>query len=101
MLGKELVEAVYTDWQTAPVRTEVRAALGLIERLVKHPNQFGPADIAPLHSAGVPDADIENAIAVCSLFSMIVRVADALGFEVPSEQAFEQTAQRLLKHGYA
>lgn len=83
------------------MRAEVRAALGLVEALVQRPDEVAPEDIAPLREARVPDEDIENVIAVCSLFSMIVRLADSLGFEVPPAEAFEKNAGFLLKRGYA
>jgi len=83
------------------VRAEVRAALGLVEALVQRPDEVAARDIAPLRAAGVSDEDIENVIAVCSLFSMLVRLADSLGFEVPPAEAFEKNAGVLLKRGYA
>ncbi len=83
------------------MRPKVRAALGLVETLVNRPDEVAPSDIAPLREAGVSEQDIENVIAVCSLFSMIVRLADALGFEVPPAATFEKTAGILLKRGYA
>jgi len=40
-------------------------------------------------------------VRICALFSLIDRVADALGFEVPSPDCFARGAELLLRHGYA
>jgi alkylhydroperoxidase family enzyme len=61
---------------------------------------IGPDDVTPLHAAGVSDAAIEDAIYVCTYFNMIDRIADALGFEVLSDEAFAGRAGRFLEEGY-
>jgi hypothetical protein len=38
---------------------------------------------------------------VCALFSMIVRLADALGWEVPSRERLAARAPAMLDGGYA
>ena len=57
-------------------------------------------DIEPLRLAGVSDQAIEDAIYVCTLFNIIDRVADALGFYVSSPESFARQAEALLKRGY-
>jgi alkylhydroperoxidase family enzyme len=59
-----------------------------------------PGDIAPLRAAGLSDAAIEDAITICALFNLIDRAADALGFELPTPEAFAHGAAGLLKRGY-
>jgi hypothetical protein len=48
----------------------------------------------------VSHAAIEDAIYVCTYFNMIDRIADALGFEVLSDEAFAARAGRFLEEGY-
>ena len=93
-----MVEAVFDDWKTAPVSEKTRAALGLVEALTLAPHAL---DLGPARAAGLSDADIEDAALVCVLFNLITRVADALGFEVPSAKGFDRAANMLLKRGYA
>ena len=50
--------------------------------------------------AGVSRDALEDAIAVCALFSMIVRMADSLAFEVPSYESFLTRAGTMLETGY-
>ena len=51
------------------------------------------------------DAFIEQALsdaaAVCSLFSMIVRLADSLGWDVPTRDRLTERAPAMLEGGYA
>ena len=46
------------------------------------------------------DEALVDAIHVCALFSMIVRLADALGWEVPSFDSFAERADQMLATGY-
>ena len=64
------------------------------------PGNIGPDDVTPLRAAGVSDAAIEDAIYVCTYFNIIDRIADALGFEVLSDEAFAARAGRFLEEGY-
>ena len=50
--------------------------------------------------AGVSRDALEDAIAVCALFSMIVRLADSLAFEVPPYENFLARAEAMLESGY-
>jgi hypothetical protein len=54
-----------------------------------------------VYAAGVTHDGLVDAIVVCSLFSMIVRMADSLGWDVPPAEAFAARAPVLLERGYA
>lgn len=95
-----MVQAVLQDWRTAPVNERVRATLGFLEKLTLLPGEIGPEDLAPLREAGVGEQGIEDVILICSLFSIIDRLADALGFEVPEAESLARGAEHVLKHGY-
>ena len=51
--------------------------------------------------AGVSDEALRDAAGVCALFSMIVRMADSLGWDVPSPERFAARAPATLEGGYA
>jgi len=53
-----------------------------------------------VRAAGVDDDALIDAIHVCALFNMIVRLADALGWNVPPEEAFRARAETMLAGGY-
>ncbi len=99
-MGDELVAAVIEDWRTAPVDKRMRATLGFVEKLTLSPDEIGPDDAASARAAGVSDAALREAVYVCALFSMIDRIADALGFTQLTEGGYEEGAWILLKAGY-
>jgi alkylhydroperoxidase family enzyme len=99
-LGDEVTEAVLTDWRSAPVGEKLRAALTLVEKLCRDPAAVSPADLGALRAAGASHEAIEDAIHVCAAFNVIVRVADALQFEIVSPESFARGAKRLLSRGY-
>ncbi len=92
--------AVFEDWRTAPVEEPLRAALGFVEALTLRPDEIGPETMKPLREAGLSDRDIEDVAVVCSLFSVIVRIADTLEFDIPPEEHLEKMAGIMLKRGY-
>ncbi len=88
------------DWRSAPISRQLRATLALIEKLTLTPDQVGSSDMDALRAEGLSDAAIEDAIHVTVLFNIIDRIADALGFAIPSESGFASMAEVLLKRGY-
>jgi hypothetical protein len=64
------------------------------------PSELGSADAEAVRAAGVSDDALIDAIHVCALFNMIVRLADALGWDVPPDEAFRGRAETMLAGGY-
>jgi len=75
--------------------------LALLEKLTLRPEEVGRADAEATRAAGVSDRALQDAITVCALFNMIVRLADSLGWEVPSPERLRQRAPAMLEGGYA
>jgi len=94
-------EAVERDWRTAPIDARLRATLVFIEKLTLRPAELTSRDADEVLETGVSRTGLADAIHVAALFSMIVRLADALGWEVPSFDAFEARADGMLTSGYA
>ena len=78
---------------------KVRAVLGFLEKLTLRPETVGPADVEPLRQAGVTEQEMEDAIAICFLFNVITRLADAFDFEVLTEN-IKVGAKMLYQRGY-
>ena len=57
-------------------------------------------DMRAVLAAGVSREQIQDALAVCFSFNTIDRLADAFGFSVPGNEAFEFGAKYLIKRGY-
>lgn len=93
--------AVERDWRTAPIGPKLHATFGFLERMTLHPDELGGSDAESVREAGVSDAALLDAIHVCALFNMIVRLADALDWDVPQPEVFANRAEAMLADGYA
>jgi len=65
------------------------------------PGELSPADADTVRAAGVSDAALVDAVHICALFNMIVRLADSLGWDVPPPAAVAARAEGMLGRGYA
>lgn len=88
------------DYRTAPVSPQVRAMCAYLEKLTLTPGALTVEDGKALRAAGVSKEAAEDALFVAFCFNQIVRIADALGWEVSSREAFAAGAKALLKFGY-
>jgi alkylhydroperoxidase family enzyme len=100
-LGEEVWDAVVADWRTAPLRPALRATLVFLEVLTLRPDELTRADAEAVYAAGVSPQALRDAATVCSLFSMIVRLADSLGWDVPTWERLQARAPAMLEGGYA
>jgi uncharacterized peroxidase-related enzyme len=91
---------VERDWRTAPVSARIGAMLGFLEKLTLRPDEVTADDAEAVRRVGVSDDALVDAIHICALFSMIVRLADALGWDVPPFEAFLERADQMLATGY-
>jgi alkylhydroperoxidase family enzyme len=74
--------------------------LGFLETLTLRPNELGPADAEAVRAAGVSDEAMIDAIHVAALFNMIVRLADSLGWDVPTWESCLDRGEAMLARGY-
>ena len=65
------------------------------------PGELTREDADAVLRAGVSRDALVDAIHVASLFNMIVRLADSLGWDVPSFGSFLERADAMLASGYA
>jgi alkylhydroperoxidase family enzyme len=100
-LGEEVWNAIAADWRTAPVSPRIAATLAFLEKLTLRPDELGSADADAARATGVSTEALRDAATVCALFSMIVRLADSLGWEVPSPERLAARAPAMLEGGYA
>jgi alkylhydroperoxidase family enzyme len=71
-----------------------------LEQLTLRPDELERAHADAVRAAGVSDEALRTAAAVCALFSMIVRLADALGWDVPEWERLQARAPAMLAGGY-
>ena len=94
-------DAVVADWRSAPLDPKLHAALAFLETMTLRPDELGPADADTARAAGVSDDALRDAATVCALFSMIVRLADSLGWDVPPPERVALRAPAMLEGGYS
>jgi alkylhydroperoxidase family enzyme len=92
---------VERDWRTAPIDERLRATLGFVEKLTLRPDELTPADAEAVRAQGVSEQALIDAVHVTALFNMIVRLADSLGWDVPTFDEFGARADAMLSSGYA
>jgi alkylhydroperoxidase family enzyme len=91
---------VVADWRTAPLSPELAATLRFLEKLTLRPDELEQGDADAARAAGVSDRALRDAATVCALFSMIVRLADSLGWQVPDPERLRGRAPAMLEGGY-
>ena len=72
----------------------------MLEKVTLSPGNINADDLVALRRAGVSDRAILDATYVCVGFNIIARIADALGFKIPSEELFFRAARLLKIFGY-
>lgn len=94
-----MVDAVFDDVETAPLNEQLRAGLRLVEVLALRPDEMTAEDLDKARATGLTDQAIRDAAMVCTLFSIITRLADSLEFRMPD--SFADTSKALTsKIGY-
>ena len=94
------MEAILADHRTAPIEPPLRATLDLLQKVTLTPADVGAKDVKAARAAGVSDEALEDALTVCACFNLIDRVADALGFDLPSPDVHAEYAPQFLAEGY-
>jgi uncharacterized peroxidase-related enzyme len=78
-LDKELVEALESDFTTAPITPQERVMIDYVVKLTKDATKVWKDDHEKLRAAGFEDQAILQITLIASWFNYINRVADALG----------------------
>jgi len=72
----------------------------LLEKITLSPSEIGPEDLDAAYRAGVSVSALVDATYVCVGFNIVTRIANALGFKVPSEELLLRAARLLRVFGY-
>ena len=78
-LDKALVDALETDYTTAPVSEAERVMLDYVVQITRDATRIGPQHHAKLRDVGFDDRAILQITLIAAWFNYINRVADALG----------------------
>ena len=69
--------------------------------LTQRPDELTEADAEAAYAAGVSREALRDAAKVCAFFNMITRLADSLGWDVPSRDRTTARAPAMLEGGYS
>jgi hypothetical protein len=69
--------------------------------LTLRPDELSEADAEEAYAAGVSREALRDAATVCAFFNMITRLADSLGWDVPSPERLALRAPAMLEGGYS
>ena len=100
--SKSLTEQVLDDYTTSPIDEKLRATLGLLKKMTLDHEGLTADDVRAVMHTGVSKQAIAEALEVAFLFNVYDRLADAMGWDVPSKAGgyYQVAAKRLLTHGY-
>lgn len=99
-MGKELVDGVLKDFETAAIDDRLKAMLRFLEKVTLTPADLSPEDGQALRRAGISQAAAIDATGVALAFNLIDRLADSFLFAVPPQSAFAGMAGKMANRGY-
>ena len=88
-MDKALVDALETDYTTAPVSEAERAMLDYVVQITRDATRIGPQHHAKLRDVGFDDRAILQITLIAAWFNYINRVADGLGVDLEPEMRGE------------
>lgn len=90
------------NYTSAPINDRLRATLGLLEKMTLRHESVTAEDVRAVGRTGVSKSAIRDALEVAFLFNIYDRLADSMGWDVPSRSTgyYQTGAKRLLEHGY-
>lgn len=95
-ISTELIDALFTDFDAAPVRPEVKGMLRFARKLTLEPEQFVRADVQALLALGWSEEGVYDVVLVVSLYAFMNRIVQGAGivpgaeYETPDAEALKQ-----------
>ena len=100
MGDRELVQAVLTDLEHAPISEQDRALYRFVKKMVHDSLSIGDADVATAREAGWTDEALYDAISVVALFQFYNAWIDATGVRDMPATVYEMSGHRIATQGY-
>lgn len=93
------VSGALADLESAPISESLRATLRMLRKLTRD-HYVDADDMRAVMAAGVSPEQVEDALAVCLVFNITDRLADAFDFDLATPAAMNAGAKHLLTRGY-
>ena len=78
-IDADLVDAIATDFDAAPIDTRMRPLLAYVIKLTETPAQMTDTDADAVYAAGWSEEALMDTIFICGLFNMMNRIVDGSG----------------------
>jgi len=94
------VASALDDYESAPIRSEMKLALAFLEHFVPHNGQLEPSHIHALKEGGLSRDQIQELMNIAWCFLVISRWADTLNFPVTDPKKFRLVGRMMYRFGY-
>lgn len=99
-LEPSTVKAALSETVKTKLSKKLQAAITFLKKLTLEPDEINYTDIRTVLAIDVTQEELEDAIAVCSLFNITVRCANTLSFAILKDDDLQKAAKRMLTQGY-
>jgi alkylhydroperoxidase/carboxymuconolactone decarboxylase family protein YurZ len=97
-----LVDAVRSEYQTAPISGKLKALLNVAGKVQQGGKKVTADDVAAARAEGATDLEIHDTVLIAAAFCMYNRYVDGLATFTPTDQAtYDQMGATLAAQGYA
>jgi uncharacterized peroxidase-related enzyme len=94
------VDAVISDYYSAPISGGLKATLAFLEVMTLRPRELSEGQARTVLGTGVSEQSLADAIAVGAVFNLITRYVNALDFAKPTAEKCRRATEVLVKSGY-
>lgn len=99
-VGSASVDAVLSNYYSAPISAGLKATLAFLETMTLRPAELSEGDARAVLGSGVSAQSLADAIAVGAVFNLVTRYVNALNFTIPTADRRRRVAEGLVKSGY-
>jgi len=99
-LGKETVQDILDNLETADIDEKTRVMLRFLEKMTLQPDALTAEDGRALREAGISEEAAEDAILVSFMFNVMDRLADSFEYFNPPAESHDRASKYLLRRGY-
>jgi uncharacterized peroxidase-related enzyme len=97
-----VVDAVWTDYKSAPISNKLRALLAIAEQVQLDGKRVTPDLVAKARTEGASDLDIHDTVLIAAAFCMYNRYVDGLATWQPRDPGmYVEMGKRMATQGYA
>ena len=99
--GKEVVDCVIKNVNTAPVSNKMKALLNIAGKVQQSGKLVSQEDVDEARKQGANDRDIHDTVLIAATFSMFNRYVDGLASFTPTDfTTYEEMGKRMTTLGY-